>query len=386
MTFVESSETGIPPVSHFERRAGLQPGATPDVEAEPGSTGVPSDAVFLSVRDYDLAATLTSGQVFRWTQRDGGWEGVVQGRWVRLTQTGEGIRAETAVLVKDWGWLEEFLQTRVDLGAVLAAFPDDEPMRAAVAACRGLRLLRQEPWECLASFICSSTKQIAQIRQIVRLLCERFGEPVPAMPRRQRKEEDPLKIRDPKSETRHGFPPPHVGGCGDEETSALAFAFPAPERLAAAGESELRACKAGFRAPYLLAAARAVAEGRLPLQSLANRSCDEARQALMQLDGVGRKIADCVLLFACGFQKAFPVDVWVERALRRLYFPRRRVTPRRLREFSETHFGPFSGFAQQYLFHHARTGRAEFKVRGPRSKVSAPAPVASPRQTPSLGP
>ena len=132
-----------------------------------------------AVRDYDLAATLTSGQAFRWQMENGAWTGVIGGRWLRLRAAGNSIFAETAEPQAGWRWLADYLQVEIDFDAVLKSFPDDAPMRAAVAACRGLRLLRQEPWECLASFILSSTKQIVQIRQIVALLCERFGEPLP---------------------------------------------------------------------------------------------------------------------------------------------------------------------------------------------------------------
>jgi N-glycosylase/DNA lyase len=111
----------------------------------------------------------------------------------------------------------------------------------------------------------------------------------------------------------------------------------------------------GFRAPHLLAAARQIAEGKLDLERPRFLPLAEARVELMKLRGVGGKIADCVLLFAYGFDAAFPVDVWVERALRRLYFPRRRMTAKQLRHFAATHFGPFSGYAQQYLFHYMRT-------------------------------
>lgn len=274
-----------------------------------------------AVRDYDLAATLGCGQAFRWCEIAGAWEGIVDGRWVKLRQTeADLILATTATPQRDWGWLAEHLQTNADLACVIATFPDDPPMRAAVKHCHGLRLLRQEPWECLASFICSSTKQIVQIRQIIALLSERFGESLIV-------------------------PPGH----------APAFAFPSPERLAAASESQLRACKMGFRAPYLHETARTVASGELYLVELHSRSCANARVKLEQLPGVGRKIADCVLLFAYGFQEAFPVDVWVMKALRQLYFPRRRPTLQRLRGFSETHFGVNAGYAQQYLFHYMRT-------------------------------
>jgi N-glycosylase/DNA lyase len=111
----------------------------------------------------------------------------------------------------------------------------------------------------------------------------------------------------------------------------------------------------GFRAPYLLETARAVAEGKIELERLRKLPVEIARGELMNFPGVGRKIADCVLLFAYGFQSAFPVDVWVIKALQKLYFPRRRAAAKRLRHFSETHFGANAGYAQQYLFHYMRT-------------------------------
>ncbi len=277
-------------------------------------------SVTFAVRDYDLAATLESGQAFRWKLVNGGWNGVIGSRWVRLRADEFSISAEAAMPVSDWNWLEHYLQINLDLAAVMATFPDDDPMRTATTACRGLRLLRQDPWECLASFILSSTKQIVQIRQIVALLCERFGEPIAAKPE---------------------FGP--------------AFGFPTASRLARASEAELRACKMGFRAPYLLETARCVAESRIDLERLRGLSTDIAREELLKLPGVGRKIADCVLLFAYGFQSAFPVDVWVIKALQKLYFPKRRATAKRLRHFSETHFGVNAGYAQQYLFHYMRT-------------------------------
>ena len=149
------------------------------------------------------------------------------------------------------------------------------------------------------------------------------------------------------------------------ETPALqCFAFPTPQRVAAATEAELRACKMGFRAPSLLAAARQIADGDFDLEKIRGMDYPTARHELMQLRGVGGKIADCVLLFAYGFDCAFPVDVWVERALQELYFPRRRASHKRLQKFAATHFGPHAGYAQQYLFHYMRTqnnGRMKLK-------------------------
>jgi N-glycosylase/DNA lyase len=278
--------------------------------------------IIFRVRDYDLAATLDSGQVFRWRQDENSWTGVVGNNFARLTQTDGGIVAETSAPIEHLDWLRDFLQVKIDLDAVLKTFPHDEPMNRAVASCRGLRLLRQEPWECLASFILSSTKQIVQIRQIVSLLCERFGERL--------------------------APQPLI-------STELVYSFPSPEKIASLTEAELRACKMGFRAPNLLAAARQIADGKFDLEKIRRQDYAEARAELMKLRGVGGKIADCVLLFAYGFDSAFPVDVWIERALQRLYFPRRRASGPRLRRFAATHFGPHAGYAQQYLFHYMRT-------------------------------
>ncbi len=111
----------------------------------------------------------------------------------------------------------------------------------------------------------------------------------------------------------------------------------------------------GFRAPSLLAAAQQIASGKFKLEKIREMNYAEARQELMTLRGVGGKIADCVLLFGYGFDTAFPVDVWIERALQELYFPRRRASEKRLRHFAATHFGPHAGYAQQYLFHYMRT-------------------------------
>ncbi len=228
--------------------------------------------------------------------------------------------------MQDWSWLIEYLQLDVNLRTVHRTFPADEHLHKAVAECSGLRLLKQEPWECLASFILSSTKQIVQIQQIVALLCERFGEPV----------------RSPRA----GW-----------------FSFPTVERIAALTEGELRCCKMGFRAPYLKGSAEMIVRGEVNLESIRTMDVSAARAELIRLPGVGRKIADCVLLFAYGLQQAFPVDVWILKAIKQLYFPRRRPNAKKILKFTENYFGPNAGYAQQYLFHYMRTriGRSERK-------------------------
>jgi N-glycosylase/DNA lyase len=287
------------------------------------------------IRDYDLSATLSSGQAFRWQCHDGNWIGVIGNHWVRLRADEFSISANAAEPISDWTWLTDYLQLDLDLSVVLSKFPDDEPMRAATTACRGLRLLRQDPWECLASFILSSTKQIVQIQQIITLLCERFGEPLPSGP-----------------------------------TYGPAYAFPTPARLARCSETELRACKMGFRAPYFLKTARLITSREFDLNRLRAMPVESARDELIKLPGVGRKIADCVLLFAYGFQSAFPVDVWVMKALRQLYFPKRKVTMQRLHRFAAEHFGVCGGYAQQYLFHYMRT-KGKLENRNPKFETNS---------------
>ncbi len=273
------------------------------------------------LEDFDLDATMRSGQAFRWRQDGIQWTGVVGSRWVRLSREAGAtvLRAESFPQCEDWGWLRHYLQFDCSLRDVIDRFPKDPVLLQAVNRWRGLRLLRQDPWECLATFILSSTKQIVQIQQIVAALCDRFGTPI---------------LTDP---------------------NGIVFrAFPTPTQVAEASEASLRECKMGFRAAHLLACARRVSNGSLDLESLRRRPLEEARAALMDLPGVGPKIADCVLLFALGFQEAFPIDVWVARVLKDHYFAGHPVTLPALRIFAREHFGPQAGYAQQYLFHHIR--------------------------------
>lgn len=251
---------------------------------------------------------------------------VISNHWVRLRTDGSTLLAETAAPVTDWNWLRHYLQLDVNLRAIIETFPEDVPMQASLQSCHGLRLLRQEPWECLASFICSSTKQIVQIQQIMATLCKTFGTPLPV-------------------------PDGH----------SPAYSFPSAQCLANVTEADLRACKMGFRAPYVLGTARAIVSGEVDLESLRKMELAQAREELLKFPGVGVKIADCVLLFGYGFDQAFPVDVWIMKAVQQLYFPKRKASIKRLRRFTETHFGPHAGYAQQYLFHYMRVKNRKVK-------------------------
>ena len=270
---------------------------------------------------FDLAATLQSGQVFHWHPHQDGWAGLIGDVPVWIAQPRPDLLLVTpgcANLVSHYLGLDH------DLPALIASFPPhDLPLRRAIAYCPGLRLIRQPPWECLATFITSSLKQVPHIRNISLTLRQRFGTPRPSP----------------------GLP--------------LQFSYPSPAALAAAGENALRACALGYRAPFLHRTASAIASGLFDLSAVAALPDPEARAALCQLHGVGEKIANCALLFGWQRLAAFPVDVWVERILRQLYFPHHpETTPRALRDFAHSHFGPAGGYAQQFLFHYARLSGA----------------------------
>ena len=272
-------------------------------------------AVF-PLRDYDLAATLTSGQAFRWREVDGAWENIIAGRWVRLSVKDKKLYAETAAPQTDWHWLTDYLQLDVNLKKILSQFPKNDPhLAAAKKSCPGLRLLKQDPWETLAGFICSSNKQIVQIQQIIAALCDRFGEPI------------------------------HEGW----------QTFPTAARLASVTEADLRDCRMGYRAKYLHATATMIAQNEIDLAAVAALDYESAKAELQRLPGIGPKVADCILLFAYAHPQAFPLDTWIIKALRQLYFPRRNPTRKQLRAFIQKHFAPHHGYAQQYLFHHVRT-------------------------------
>src|SRR6516162_3639609 len=287
---------------------------------------------FTNIRapDFNLEKTLDSGQVFHWQKIGEGFVGAIGDLAV-------SVRQDTEILEVHFGGpltrsprrplpgiVARYFALDHPLGEICDSFPKDPVMNAARDFCHGLRIIRQPKWECLATFICSSMKQVAHIRQISLALRKRFGEPR------------------------------HIVG-------RVLYTFPSAERLARASEKQLRACALGYRARHLRATAQLVSSGECNLEAWSALSDAELGKRLCALPGVGAKIANCVMLFGYERLRAFPIDVWIERVLRQQYFPRRRkITAQRLRQFSENYFGEHGGYAQQYLFHHARTAWRKF--------------------------
>ena len=270
--------------------------------------------------DFSLQATLTSGQAFRWTRHEEWWYGFIGPSVVKLRQDGGRLLVQSSDPALTPERVSRYFALDLNLAEILSSIDVDMQVHHAITAHRGLRVLRQDGWETLASFICASFNNIKRIEGMLSRLCQAYGRPVAL----------------------NGF---------------RSFSFPAPEALAGVPERKLRSLGLGYRAPYLQATARLVVEGRLPMDHLHRVEYGAAKRALLACDGVGDKVADCVALF--GFEKyeAFPVDVWIERAMR-YYFRHRKITRKGVHDYARRHFGPWAGYAQQYLYHYVRNLRS----------------------------
>lgn len=256
----------------------------------------------------DLEAVLFGGQSFVWRRVDDGYEGVVGDRLVHVRDDDgdavvEGLPADRA---------RRYFGADDDHAAIRDRLADDPVVAERIRRWPGLRVLHTEPWPCLVSFILSQNSNIPRITRNLRDISRALG---------------------PRVGDRH--------------------AVPSARALVAAGEDRLRGLGVGYRAPYVVQAAKRVADGRLDLDALEEVPHETARKVLLDVPGVGSKVADCVLLFGLGRLEAFPVDRWVARSLAELY----PEAPERLepaRAFARERFGEVAGYAQQFLFHDRR--------------------------------
>jgi N-glycosylase/DNA lyase len=277
---------------------------------------------------FDLGLTLLCGQAFRWTPLDdGGYRGVVNGTVVDIWQRGSkeiyweaGPKPFTTDQMRAYFRLDDDLDAiRVDIG--------DHRVDGAFSRYPGLRILSQDPWETLISFVISQVSNVPRISKTVETLATHYGD--------------------------------HLG-------DGVSNAFPRPDQLAQADESALRLLGLGYRAPHLVVISNAIADGGLFLEPLMYRSYDEARKELMAFPGVGPKVADCSLLFSLDHLEAFPVDRWVIRAVQDWYDITTGTTQEAMGRWARDSFGQYAGYAGQYLFHARRDGGPECLEEGPR--------------------
>ena len=262
------------------------------------------------VFDFDLARIFECGQCFRWdADKNGEYTGVARGLAARIRKSGDSVFISGTAAEFESVWRDYFDLER-DYAEIRRALAVDEFMEKACEFGAGIRILRQDRWEALCSFIVSQCNNIPRIKKIIKVLCEEFGD----------------KFR---------FEGRDV------------YTFPAPERLALLQPENLAPIKCGYRAEYIIEAARMVADGTLNLDALSGLSPNEARAELKKIRGVGNKVADCAVLFGLHMLDAFPLDVWMKRAVAENYG----------KGFDPGIFSPYAGIAQQYIFHYTRMGQ-----------------------------
>lgn len=257
--------------------------------------------IFDNTDSLDIALSFDCGQAFRWIRRpNGAWHTVVSGKSVDIIQDGGKI---TVLGDTDETFWRKYLDLDRDYGAICRRLKEDKWLNRAITEYGGIRILHQDSWEALCSFIISQNNNIPRIKGIIERLCAAFGDDL---------------------------------GNGD-------FSFPPAERLAGCSVDELAPLRAGFRAKYIIDAAQKVADGEVNLEMLNREDMDVCRSELTKIKGVGAKVAECTLLYGCGRIEAFPVDVWVKRIMAELY-------PNGLPECTSG----VEGIAQQFLFHWRR--------------------------------
>lgn len=257
-----------------------------------------------NIECLDLDLTLDCGQAFRWEkQTDGSYSGVAGGYFLNISkdENGDLIFKNTSQEVFEGFWINYFDLKR-DYSEICKKLKSDELLSSTIDEYYGIRILNQEPWEALCSFVISQQNNIKRIKLIINRLCKAYGE-----------------------DLGNGW-----------------YTFPSAERLAQLDASDFEAIGAGYRAKYLEKLSKDVASGRIDLQKIKSLSLEDARKALLDIYGVGIKVANCALLFGFGFMSAFPVDVWMKRVME--YYP----------DGLPECFEGIEGIAQQYLFHWAR--------------------------------
>ena len=278
---------------------------------------------------FNLDATLCCGQVFSWERRKEWWYGVVGDRVLKVSQINRELEFDGNV---NTVFLKRYFSLDHDLQQISCKINKDTHVQAALKKFWGLRIVRQEPWECLISFICATYKSVAAIKHMLHNLSVKFGKKLV------------------------------FEGCDF-------FSFPRPEKLAGATLGDLGDCGLGYRAKYVLETSKRINASKFDLEALKNMPYEQAKVELCQFPGVGLKVADCILLFSLEKLEAFPIDVWIKRIMLKYYFRHFSVGFVKdlrmekslsnaeyeiLSRFGREYFGDYAGYAQEYLYHYER--------------------------------
>lgn len=272
-----------------------------------------------NVKDFNPAHIFECGQCFRWIkQSDGSYKGIVRGKWAKVSFEEDTLIIENAGeqdFIDVW---YDYFDLGTDYSQIKAVLEKDSIMREAIKTGYGIRLLRQDFWEMLISFIISANNMIPRIMKIV----------------------DTLSVM--------------KGKCIDSE--ACCYSFPDVDALADSTLEEINECRAGFRCKYIHKTSQLIKTGHITREKLMKLDTDAARKELMTLPGVGAKVADCILLFSGLKYDVFPTDVWVKRVMEELYL-KKESGLKEIQLYAKEQFGELTGYAQQYLFYHARLNK-----------------------------
>ncbi len=280
-----------------------------------------SKVIVRGIKDFDPVHIFECGQCFRWIkQNDGSFQGVARGKTINVKYNNNILEVDNTTSEEFRDIWYEYFDLGTDYGEIKSILSQkDEIMKSAVEFGHGIRLLKQDFWEVLVSFIVSANNAIPRIMRTVEIISKVYG--------------DKITFNDKEF-----------------------YTFPSIDKLYGSNIEELEVCKGGFRCKYILGTAQKIMESVVDLKQIKGLTTDEARNELMKLPGVGPKVADCVLLFSGIKYDIFPTDVWVKRVMEELYF-KKEVSLRTIQEFSKDYFGGLAGFAQQYLFYYARENK-----------------------------
>ncbi len=273
------------------------------------------ETVCVSNKDFNLTHTFDCGQCFRWNRNpDGSYTGVAGGRVVRMRERGGEIVIENCSSRDFNSFWKNYLDLDRDYAGIKTAVSINDVMKTAVSYGGGIRILRQEFFETLISYIISQNNSIPNIKRVVERLCAAYGDPI-------------------------------------EFDGKTYYSFPSAQTLAELSDSDFRALGAGFRDRYISGAVKLAAEGAISGEGLSALSTADARKELMKIKGVGNKVCDCVLLFALGKYDLFPTDTWIKKVMEESFSA---ASVSEAKNAGEQLFGQYSGFAQQYLFYWRR--------------------------------
>lgn len=276
--------------------------------------------IVTGLEDFDLNHIFDCGQCFRFNKIDNStYEGVAKGKALRISQqNNEIILYDTTEEDFRSIWYNYFDLGR-DYGEIKSRLSSDNVMREAISYGEGIRILNQDLWEAVVSFIISSSNNIPRIKGIIERFCECFGDAI-------------------------------------EYMGNTYYSFPDAAVVAALTREDLAPIRAGYRDKYILDAALKFTNGELSDEYVRSLTTPEAKKALMTINGVGNKVSDCILLFGLSRANSFPIDVWIKRIMEYYYFDTEQSIET-ISEFAARRFGDLGGFAQQYLFFYARENK-----------------------------